>query len=102
MGAEKKAQMAMSEFESALDDGDGDGDAAIATGREILDMIHGARATIHSLCAEVRHLELTSEERDAITSLCYFTEQPDQKDAAVAKYAAATLRGLLARTKRPQ
>jgi hypothetical protein len=96
MGAEKKAQMAISEFEYALDSGDGD--AAIATGREILDMLHGARSTVHSLCMEVRHLELTNEEREAITSLCYFTEQPDQKDAVIARYAAATLRGLLSRT----
>ena len=94
MGAEKKAQMAMSEFESALDDGDGA--AALATGREILDMLHSARSTIHSLGVKTRQLELTDAEREAIA-------------VAAAAYAddhgerfAATLRSLLERTKRPQ
>jgi hypothetical protein len=98
MGAEKKAQMLMGEFESALDDNDGD--AVLATGREILEMLRDERSAVHKLYMEIRHLELTREEREAITSLCYFTEQPDQKDDVMAKYAAATLRGLLSRTKK--
>jgi hypothetical protein len=99
MGMEKKFQMLRGEFETAIQEDDADGVLAVAP--QILEELDAYRDTAHKYAVESRHLELTSEERRAIELLCYFTEQPDQKDDAMAKYAAATLRGLLARTTPP-
>ena len=97
MGVEKKFQMLRAEFEAAIEDCD---DALLLNlAPQILEELDAYRNIAHKYAMETRHLELTREERDAITSLCYFTEQPDQKDEEIAKYAAATLRGLLARRK---
>lgn len=97
MGVEKKFQMLRSEFETAIEAYDED--VVLSLAPQILEELDAYRNIAHKYSLEARHLELTSEERRAIQSLCYFTEKPDQKDDVEAGYAAATLRGLLERTK---
>lgn len=99
MGVEKKFQMLRSDFETAIADDDADG--VLSLSPQILEELDAYRKIAHKYAHEARHLELTREERAAIERLCYFTEQPDQKDAVIAGHDAATLRGLLARTAPP-
>lgn len=99
MGTEKAFQMLRGEFEAAIQEDDADGLLSVAP--QILEELDAYRNTAHKYALEARHLELTREERYAIESLCYFTEQPEQKDGLMARYAAATVRGFLARTAPP-
>lgn len=99
MGIEKKFQMLRDEFVTAIEEDDADWVLSVAP--QILEELDAYRNTAHKYAHEARHLELTREERFAVEGLCYFTEQPDQKDDVIAVHYAATLRGLLARTALP-